>query len=99
MARHQTDRHIHTALLLTLIMLPAGSAQAATKIKGIDVSRWQGKVDWKKVKASGVEFVMLGIGRYHNGVRVPDTEFTITLQMHWQMVFTLVYIFIPRQVM
>ena len=37
-------------------MLPAGSAQAATKIKGIDVSRWQGKVDWKKVKASGVEF-------------------------------------------
>ena len=66
-------------LLLTLIMLPAGSAQAATKIKGIDVSRWQGKVDWKKVKASGVEFVMLGIGRYHNGVRVPDTEFTYNI--------------------
>ena len=71
-------------LLLTLIMLPAGSAQAATKIKGIDVSRWQGKGDWKKVKASGVEFVMLGIGRYHNGV---------------QMVFMLAYISIPRQVM
>ena len=66
-------------LLLTLIVLPAGSAQAATKIKGIDVSRWQGKVDWKKVKASGVEFVMLGIGRYHNGVRVPDTEFTYNI--------------------
>ena len=66
-------------LLLTLLMLPAGSAQAATKIKGIDVSRWQGKVDWKKVKASGVEFVMLGIGRYHNGVRVPDTEFTYNI--------------------
>lgn len=30
-------------LLLTLIMLPAGSAQAATKIKGIDVSRWQAR--------------------------------------------------------
>ena len=66
-------------LLLTLLMLPAESAQAATKIKGIDVSRWQGKVDWKKVKASGVEFVMLGIGRYHNGVRVPDTEFTYNI--------------------
>lgn len=68
-------------LLLALLLLPAGSTQAAgTKIKGIDVSRWQGKVDWKKVKASGVDFVMLGIGRYHNGTRVPDTQFTYNIK-------------------
>lgn len=29
---------------------------------GIDVSTWQGKVDWDKVKASGVNFVMIRIG-------------------------------------
>ena len=31
----------------------------ATKIKGIDVSRYQGNIDWEKVKASGVKFAML----------------------------------------
>jgi len=28
-------------------------------IKGIDVSHWNGKIDWKKVKKSGVEFSIL----------------------------------------
>ena len=31
-------------------------------IKGIDVSTWQGKIDWQKVKDSGVEFVMIRVG-------------------------------------
>ena len=26
---------------------------------GIDVSTWQGDIDWKKVKADGIEFAML----------------------------------------
>lgn len=30
-----------------------------TKIKGIDVSHWNGTVDWKKVTADGVKFVFL----------------------------------------
>ena len=30
--------------------------------KGIDVSRWQGTIDWEKVKADGVEFAMVRIG-------------------------------------
>ncbi len=28
-------------------------------IKGIDVSKWQGVIDWSKVKSSGVEFAMI----------------------------------------
>ena len=33
--------------------------------KGIDVSKWQGNIDWQKVKASGIEFAMLrgGFGK------------------------------------
>jgi len=31
-------------------------------MKGIDVSSWQGKVDWKKVKDAGVEFVIIRVG-------------------------------------
>ena len=29
---------------------------------GIDVSKWQGYIDWKKVKNSGIEFAMIRIG-------------------------------------
>lgn len=29
---------------------------------GIDVSHWQGDIDWKKVKASGIDFVMIKLG-------------------------------------
>lgn len=42
--------------------------------KGIDVSRHQGNIDWAKVKADGVEFVILraGYGRYASQV---DSKF------------------------
>lgn len=28
-------------------------------LKGIDVSQWQGTINWKKVKKSGIEFCIL----------------------------------------
>ena len=31
-------------------------------IKGIDVSRWQGRIDFEKVKKSGIEFVIIKAG-------------------------------------
>ena len=33
---------------------------------GIDVSKWQGDIDWQKVRKAGVQFAMLrdGFGRY-----------------------------------
>lgn len=31
-------------------------------VLGIDVSKWQGEIDWKKVKDSGVEFVFIRCG-------------------------------------
>ena len=39
-------------------------------MKGIDVSKHQGKIDWQKVKAAGVEFsiVRAGYGMYENQV-------------------------------
>ena len=33
-----------------------------TTRKGIDVSSWQGEIDWQQVKESGVEFVMIRAG-------------------------------------
>ena len=45
--------------------------------KGIDVSNYQGEVDWKKVAESGVEFVMLraGFRGYTEGTLNEDARF------------------------
>lgn len=44
------------------------------KIKGIDVSKHQGIIDWKKVKEGGVEFAIIRIG-YGGSVPVKDEKF------------------------
>lgn len=36
-------------------------------IKGIDVSHWQGNIDWAKVKASGVQFAIIKAGGSDDG--------------------------------
>ena len=37
-------------------------------IKGLDVSRFQGEVDWERVKAAGYQFAMLRAGYGDNTV-------------------------------
>ena len=44
------------------------------KRKGIDVSKHQGTIDWKKVKNDGVEFAIIRIG-YGGSVPVKDEKF------------------------
>ena len=47
--------------------------------KGIDVSKWQGNIDWQKVKKAGIEFAILrasygdGTSRFKNNGR--DEQF------------------------
>ncbi len=68
-------------ILAVLLLLSPHHVQAAGfKAKGIDVSRWQGKIDWEKVKKDGIEFVMIGVGRYQNGVGIPDTQFDYNMK-------------------
>lgn len=47
---------------------------------GIDMSQWQGSVNWKKIKSAGVDFVMLrigyGKGRYGNSSCAIDPKFS-----------------------
>lgn len=38
------------------------SDPVTTAVKGIDVSKWQGEIDWAKVKAAGVKFAMIRLG-------------------------------------
>ncbi len=48
---------------------------------GIDVSKYQGNIDWKKVKASGVNFVIIRCAYrgYGSGVLVEDSKFKANL--------------------
>ena len=32
------------------------------RANGIDVSKWQGKIDWSRVKKSGIDFAIIRIG-------------------------------------
>ena len=34
--------------------------------QGIDVSKWQPKVDWQKVKADGIDFAIIRVGFCYN---------------------------------
>lgn len=45
-------------------------------MKGIDVSKHQGKIDWQKVKNAGIEFVLIraGYGMYENQVDIKFHE-------------------------
>lgn len=48
---------------------------------GIDVSKWQGKIDWKKVKDSGIEFAFIRIGyRGENGILYKDDNADYNIQ-------------------
>lgn len=45
------------------------------KARGIDVSQWQGTIDWKKMKANGVQFAIIRAGvTKSNGTTYKDYE-------------------------
>lgn len=61
-------------ILLLMITIPvyALSPASDTIYKGIDVSEWQGNIDFKKVKESGVEVVYIRAGQ---GFSYEDSKF------------------------
>ena len=40
--------------------------------QGIDVSKWQPKVDWQKVKADGIDFAIIRVGFCYNSTAEPE---------------------------
>lgn len=48
---------------------------------GIDVSKWQGKIDWEKVKNSGIDFAIIRVGyRGEDGKIYPDENADYNIQ-------------------
>lgn len=49
--------------------------------QGIDVSKWQGKIDWQKVKKAGIQFAFIRIGyRGENGIIYRDETADYNMQ-------------------
>ena len=57
-------------------------ARPDTETHGIDVSKWQGVIDWKQVKEAGVDFAMIRVGyrTLDTGVIVEDPYAKYNLQ-------------------
>lgn len=48
---------------------------------GVDVSKWQGKIDWKRVKNAGIDFAIIRIGyRGENGIIYRDDNADYNIQ-------------------
>ena len=48
---------------------------------GIDVSKWQGKIDWQRVKSAGIDFAIIRIGyRAENGRLYRDSNADYNIQ-------------------
>ena len=46
------------AVVASLLVVTPTSARAATTLPGIDVSQWQGTIDWSKVAGAGIRFAI-----------------------------------------
>lgn len=56
-------------------------SEESGRSNGIDVSKWQGKIDWQKVKDSGIEFAFIRIGyRGENGIVYKDDNADYNIQ-------------------
>lgn len=48
--------------------------------KGVDVSRWQGTIDWSKAKNDGVEFAIIRLGWGQNDTSQDDSKLKYNIQ-------------------
>jgi GH25 family lysozyme M1 (1,4-beta-N-acetylmuramidase) len=61
------------AALCGMVAVSAVSGQNPNNPKGLDVSMWQGNINWTSVKNAGINFVIIRAG--HGGVTGKDTKF------------------------
>jgi GH25 family lysozyme M1 (1,4-beta-N-acetylmuramidase) len=60
------------AVVASMLIVSPTTAHAATTLRGIDVSKWQGTIDWSKVAGAGIRFA---IARATKGQHYIDPTF------------------------
>lgn len=68
-----------TATTAGVTTVPGGAWVSKSRYNGIDVSRWQGEIDWEKVADDGVEFAMIraGYGKWSSNI---DAQFAKNME-------------------
>jgi lysozyme len=66
-----------SAMAIAAVLLSTVQAAAIDLVPGIDVSRWQGNINWTSVKNSGVEFAFV---KATEGVDFVDSKFHANMQ-------------------
>ncbi len=59
-------------VLMIVSFVPTSGVKAQAAVRGIDVSQWQGDINWNAVAASGVNYAMVRIGNTAYGM---DSKF------------------------
>ena len=72
-AKHKCKKGITRflcALLATIMLVgvPSFQSDAAVVSQGIDVSKWQGAINWAAVAQSGVSFAFIRVGNLKKGL-------------------------------
>lgn len=81
-------------LILSIILIsaiPAAHTEAAVVAQGIDVSKWQGVINWAAVAQSGVSFAFIRVGNTKKGI--DDTFYYNMLSAQAVGIKTGVYIY------
>lgn len=81
-------------LLLSIVLIsaiPAAQTEAAVVAQGIDVSKWQGIINWAAVAQSGVSFAFIRVGNTKKGI--DDTFYYNMLSAQAVGIKTGVYIY------
>lgn len=70
---------VTTATTAGVTTVPGGAWASKSSYSGIDVSKWQGEIDWEKVADDGVEFAMIraGYGKWSSNI---DAQFAENME-------------------
>src|SRR5262249_50395999 len=65
------------ALILIADRARAEERERPPRLEGIDVSNWQGEIDWRRVARAGIEFAFI---RASDGVDTPHEWFAVNFR-------------------
>ena len=81
-AENQISAELGAEAVVSKILIAEGAAETETETIGIDVSKYQGNIDWKQVSEAGIDFAMIRVGyrSMESGQIVEDSSARYNLQ-------------------
>ena len=83
----------HSRLHGDTYQLADGTAISGVVARGIDISHWQGEIEWKQVARNDIKFVMLEPVTRAKWTHsfIPTPRGLLTLDSNWELIFILMH--------